>query len=63
MSKVGRKHQRENRYSEIEVQGMPSDVIRAVCAIVSAGREAIVKKEHGKWVVIENGRRLVYKEN
>lgn len=42
---------------------MPSDVIRAVCAIVSAGREAIVKKEHGKWVVIENGRRLVYKEN
>ena len=62
MSKVERKHQRENRHLEIEVQGMPNEVIRAVCAIVSTGHEAIVKKEHGKWIVLENGRRLVYKE-
>ncbi len=41
---------------------MPNEVARAVCAVVATGREAIVKKEHGKWVVIENGRRLVYKE-
>jgi hypothetical protein len=41
---------------------MPGEVIRAVCAIIANGREAIVKKEHGKWIVIENGRRLVYKE-
>ena len=41
---------------------MPNDVIRAVCAIVQTGKEAIVKKEHGKWIVIENGRRLVYRE-
>lgn len=41
---------------------MPNEVVRAVCAVVATGREAIVKKEHGKWIVIENGRRLVYKE-
>ena len=41
---------------------MQPDVIRAVCAIVATGHEAIVKKEHGKWIVIENGRRLIYKE-
>ena len=41
---------------------VPPDVIRAVAAIVSAGKEAIVRREKGKWVVLENGRRLVYKE-
>lgn len=41
---------------------MPRAVIEAVQRIVAMGREAIVKKERGKWVVLENGKRLVYKE-
>lgn len=41
---------------------MTDEVIRAVEVIVATGKEAIVKKEHGKWIVIENGRRLVYRE-
>ena len=41
---------------------MPKPVIEAVLAIVRTGKEAIVKKEHGKWIVIENGRHIVYRE-
>ena len=41
---------------------MPKEVLDAIAAIVRTGKEAIVKQEHGKWVVIENGRRMVYKE-
>lgn len=41
---------------------MPKQVIEAVEAVVACGKEAIVRKEHGKWVVLESGRRLVYKE-
>jgi hypothetical protein len=41
---------------------MPRAVIEAVQRIVAMGREAIVKKERGKWVVLEQGKRLVYKE-
>ena len=41
---------------------MPSDVVRAVLAVIANGREAIVKKERGKWVVLENSKHLVYKE-
>ena len=41
---------------------MPKDVVDAVEKILSAGKEAIVRKERGKWVVLENGKRLVYKE-
>ena len=41
---------------------MPKQVIDAVQRIVAMGREAIVKKERGKWVVLEQGKRLVYKE-
>ena len=41
---------------------MPKEVIDAVQCIVAVGKEAIVKKERGKWVVLENGKRLVYKE-
>ena len=42
---------------------MPRAVIEAVQRIVAMGREAIVKKERGKWVVIENGRHIIYREN
>lgn len=41
---------------------MPQAVLDAVERIVAVGKEAIVKKERGKWVVLENGKRLVYKE-
>lgn len=41
---------------------MPRDAIDAVERVVALGKEAIVRKEKGKWVVIENGRRVVYKE-
>jgi hypothetical protein len=41
---------------------MPKEVIDAVQRIVAVGKEAIVKKERGKWVVLENSKRLVYKE-
>lgn len=41
---------------------IPPEVMEAVEAIVATGKEAIVRREKGKWVVLENGRRLVYKE-
>jgi hypothetical protein len=41
---------------------MPKEVLDAVERIIAVGKEAIVKKERGKWVVLENGKRLVYKE-
>ena len=41
---------------------MPEEVIKAVEAVIATGKEVIVRKERGKWVVLENGRRLVYKE-
>lgn len=41
---------------------VPRDVLDTVEVIVACGKEAIVKKERGKWVVIENNRHIVYKE-
>ncbi len=41
---------------------MPKQVIEAIEAVIKTGRECIVRKEHGKWVVLENNRRLIYKE-
>ena len=41
---------------------IPKEVLDAVERIVAVGKEAIVKKERGKWVVLENDKRLVYKE-
>ena len=41
---------------------MPKEVLDAVERIIAVGKEAIVKKERGKRVVLENGKRLVYKE-
>lgn len=42
---------------------MPKEVLDAVESIIATGKEAIVRKERGRWVVLENGRRLVYKES
>ena len=41
---------------------MPRDVLEAIEAVIKTGTEVIVRKEKGKWVVLESGRRLVYKE-
>ena len=41
---------------------MPKEVVEAVERVVALGKEVIVKKERGKWVVIESGRHIVYKE-
>ena len=41
---------------------IPREALQAIEAIVRTGKEAIVRKEHGQWVVLESGRRLVYKE-
>lgn len=41
---------------------IPRDVLDAIEAVVACGKEAIVKKERGKWIVIENSRRVIYKE-
>ena len=41
---------------------MPKEVLEAVERLIAWGKEAIVRKERGKWVVLESGRRLVYKE-
>ena len=41
---------------------MPKEVLEAIKRIVALGKEAIVKKERGKWIVIENNRRVVDKE-
>jgi len=41
---------------------IPDDVIKVIEAIAATGKDVLVKKEKGKWVVLENCRRLVYKE-
>ena len=41
---------------------MPKEVLEAVERILALGNEAIVRKERGKWVVLENRRKLIYKE-
>ena len=41
---------------------IPKQVIESIEAVIKTGKDAIVKKERGKWVVLENGKRLVYKE-
>lgn len=41
---------------------MPREVLEAIEAVIKTGKEVIVRKEKGKWVVLESGRRLVYKE-
>ena len=41
---------------------IPTEVIDAIAAVVACGKECIVRKERGKWVVLESGRRLIYKQ-
>jgi len=41
---------------------IPKEVIDAAEAVVATGKEVIIKKEKDKWIVLENGRRIVLKE-
>lgn len=41
---------------------IPQEVKDAIEAVIACGKECIVKKEKGKWIVLESGRRPVYKE-
>lgn len=41
---------------------VPEEVLTAAESVIAKGREVIIRKEKGKWVVLESGRRLVYKE-
>ena len=41
---------------------IPKEVIEAVERVAALGKEAIVKKENGKWVVVESNRRVIYRE-
>ena len=45
-----------------ESNKVPPEVVEAAEAVIACGKEVILRKEHGLWVVLENGRRLVYKE-
>ena len=42
---------------------IPKEVLEAVEHIVATGKEAIVKKERDCWIVIENGRRVIFQEH
>ena len=42
---------------------MPEEVKEAIVTIVKGHKEAIVKQEHGNWVVVEVIRRVSYNEN
>ncbi len=41
---------------------IPKEVLEAVERLAALGKEAIVKKESGKWVVVESNRRVIYRE-
>jgi hypothetical protein len=41
---------------------IPREALEAAEAAIALGKEVIIRKERGKWVVLENNRRLVYKE-
>ena len=41
---------------------IPKEALEAVERIAALGKEAIIKREHGKWIVIENNRRIVFRE-
>ncbi len=45
-----------------EVHSIPREAIEAAEAAIALGKEVILRKERGKWVVLENGKRIVYKE-
>ena len=47
---------------EIISETLPKQAINAIVTVIQSGKEAIVRKENGKWVVLAGTRKLVYKE-
>ena len=47
---------------EIISETLPKQAINAIVTVIQSGKEAIVRKENGKWVVLAGMRKLVYKE-
>lgn len=45
-----------------EVHSIPREAIEAAEAAIALGKEVILRKERDKWVVLENHRRIIYKE-
>ncbi len=41
---------------------IPREALEAAEAAIALGKEVIIRKERGKWVVLENHRRIIYKE-
>ena len=46
-----------------EVHSIPREAIEAAEAAIALCKEVILRKERGKWVVLENHRRIIYKES
>lgn len=44
------------------VNQIPREALEAAEAAIALGKEVIIRKERGKWVVLENHRRIIYKE-
>ena len=45
-----------------EPSKIPREALDVAEAAIACGKEVILRKERGKWVVLENHRRIIYKE-
>ena len=41
---------------------IPKEALEIAEAAISCGKEVIIRRERGKWVVLENRRIIIYKE-
>lgn len=45
-----------------EQNKIPREAIEIAESAIACGKEVIIRKERGKWVVLENHRRIIYKQ-
>ena len=45
-----------------EQHKIPKEALEIAEAAISCGKEVIIRRERGKWVVLENRRSIIYKE-
>jgi len=45
-----------------EQHKIPKEALEVAEAAIACGKEVIIRRERGKWVVLENHRRIIYKE-
>ena len=45
-----------------EPNKIPREALDVAEAAIACGKEVIIRRERGKWVVLENHRRIIYKE-